>query len=243
MSTVSLIDSGRVWKTLAQTSKALACFEKAVNLCRPVAAFSSRASISLSQALDNKANTLLDLNRTDEAILTFDEAIQAYKNVKHRDLTANDVREANITVMNKGRGLMLQGNHLEAKKYLICSVRNFRKLKCARDLALALINLGDLYFRMKQWQKALTAFSESAATYRATTVFEDKISKSDYSYALFCMADTLLHLDRLIEAYKVSEEAITIQQAIANFTNHFKDKQELNDCLKLRNKILAKLNR
>ncbi len=74
---VSLIDKGHMFQRLGQDEEALASFDKAVTICRGMSDTSDPVALALAQALDNRGNALVDLERLTEAIPCFDEALEA----------------------------------------------------------------------------------------------------------------------------------------------------------------------
>jgi len=98
MRTVMLIDNGRIFSQLGEPTKALACFDKAVEICRPLSTHSDPVALSLSQALDNKANILVDLKRVAEAIPVYEEAIQVLEDNRRGEGQPAELREMAISV-------------------------------------------------------------------------------------------------------------------------------------------------
>ncbi len=74
---VSLIDKGHMFQRLGQDEEALASFDKAVTICRGMGDKSDPVALALTQALDNKANALVNLERPAKAIPWSDEALEA----------------------------------------------------------------------------------------------------------------------------------------------------------------------
>lgn len=181
--TVSLIDNGRVYSRLGLPTKALACFEKAVAICRHLSAKSDLVALSLAQALDNKANALVDLERVSQAIPVYQEAIQIQENNRHGDGEPEEIRDMAISVMNQGRAFMLQGLYDEARDCFQRAIASFRACGTCQDLALLLVNYGDLSFRQGNLDEAVAVLSESVAAWEAVIAngAEDLV---EYAYAL-----------------------------------------------------------
>jgi tetratricopeptide (TPR) repeat protein len=239
--TVSLIDNGRIYSLLGQPAKALACFEKAVEICRPLSSQSDAVALSLTQALDNKANALVDLGRVAESVPIYEEAIQILENNQRGDGEPWEVREIAISVMNKGRAFMLLGQHDEAAECFQRAIADFWNCGTCEDWALGLVNYGDLCFRQGNFKAAAVVFSESVAAWKTVVANGFEEWKAEYSYSLFSLADVLFHLGCYRKALGLAEQAAVIQSDIVNYTNAAQDRNDLHAILKLRGDILTKL--
>jgi len=132
---VSLIDRGHLFQRLGQNEEALMSFDKAVAICHPISDKSDPVALVLAQALDNKANALVDLGRLPEAVLCFDQAIQVHNGFVRGDGTWQDVREIAVSVMNKGRALMLLGRNDEARACFEQALDVFEQCESDEDMA------------------------------------------------------------------------------------------------------------
>jgi len=239
--TVSLIDNGRIYSRLGQPTKALACFVKAVAICRPLSAHSDLVTFSLSQALDNQANALVDLERVTEAIPVYEQAIQIHENNRHGDGEPEEIREMAISVMNQGRAFMLQGLHDEARECFQRAIADFWDCGTCEDLALGLVNYGDLCFRQGNLNEAVAVFSKSVAAWQTVVANGFEEWKVEYSYSLFSLADVFFRLGCYRDALEFAQRAAVIQRDILNYTNDPQDRNDLRDILKLCGDILNKL--
>jgi tetratricopeptide (TPR) repeat protein len=240
---VSLIDKGHMLQRLDGREEALANFEKAVTICRPISEKSDPVALVMAQALDNKANALVDLKRLSEVIPCFDEAIRIHKEIMRGDGTWQDVRETAVTVMNKGRALMLLGHHDEARICFEQALDDFDRCKSDEDLARAWLNRGELDVRQDHLDEALAAFEESTVRWEAVIGDEPNTAKSDYAYTLSSRADVLLMLRRYDEAIDSSDRSISLHRIVLNHTKSRKERRDLAEALNRHGHILTELGR
>jgi tetratricopeptide (TPR) repeat protein len=139
--------------------------------------------------------------------------------------------------MNQGRAFMLQGNHSEARASFEQAIAVFAACGSLNDIALVLVNFGDLFFQQGHLEGAVAALSDSVAAWEACVVGGAEWLKVEYAYALYSLADVLFLLGHYREALEKTEQAAVIQRDIVKFTNAPQDENNLNDILKLRSDI------
>lgn len=239
---VSLLDKGHLLHQLGQNEGSLASYDQAVKICRPFSNECDRLAFVMAEALDSKANALVDLERMAEAVAVFDEAIQVHEGILHGDGTWQDVHGIAISQMNKGRALMLQDRYDDARSCFECALDGFERCDSSLDLARTWLNVGSCYVRQARFNEALAAFDESL-THREAVIEESDVSKGDYAYALYGKADVLLKLGCPDEALEVCDRAIALQRVIAGQTHDPSDREHLADSLETRGRILTKLGR
>jgi len=239
---VSLIDKGILLTRLGDHKEALASFDKAVSICRPIFEKSDPVALILAQALDNKARALMDLGRPAEAIPCFDESIHVHEGIVRGEGSPRDIREIAVSVMNKGLALMhLNRNDDDALACFEQALEGFEKCGSGSDAARALTNCGDLFFRQDRFEEALAALEKSLVLWEAA--YQPDASKSDHAYALFSRADVLLQLGRYQEALDSSDRSIDIFRTVVSHANGPGEREDLADSLKLHGQVLTKLGR
>jgi tetratricopeptide (TPR) repeat protein len=238
---VSLIDKGDVLQECGDHKAALASFDKAISICRPLSKTSDPAARLLSQALDNRGNALLELGRVAEALPVFDEAIQIHEGIIRGEGSESDVGEIAVSVMNKGRALMLLDRYDEANECFESAAPKLANCGTCEDCGRLRLNLGALRFRQQR-------FDESATQYYAALNMwlyleaEDRIdTRPDRAYTQFCIADALLHAGRYDEALAAVEQSVDLCRVIMSEQKRQKYREGLADALKLRGDILSKL--
>jgi tetratricopeptide (TPR) repeat protein len=240
---VSLIDSGRLSQRLGQNEEAFASFDKAVTICRPVSEKSDAVALVLAQALDNKANALMDLDRLAEAVPCFDEAIQVHEGIVRGDGTWQDVHEIAITVMNKGRALMLLGRSEEALACFEQALDGFERCESDEDAVSTVLNCGYRFTRQVGLDEALAAYSKSLSVWEAVTVDEPDATMADYAYTLYGKADVLHRLERYGEALDLSDRSIALHRTVVDHVNGPRERKTMAEAVNLRGHILTKLGR
>jgi tetratricopeptide (TPR) repeat protein len=240
---VSLIDKGILLRGLGQNKAALASFDKAVTICRPISDEADPMARVLSQALDNKARALMDLERVAEAIPCLNEAIQVHEGIVRGDGTEQDVREIAISVMNKGLALMRLGRSEEALACFEQALDGFRRCESDEDAARALLNCGELYIRQGRLAEALAAYDESLAGWEAVSSDEPDDAMADHAYALYGKADVLHRVERYGEALDLSDRSIALHRAVVKHANGPRERNTLAEAVNLRGHILTRLGR
>jgi tetratricopeptide (TPR) repeat protein len=239
---VSLIDKGHLLQQLGRNEEALASYDQATMICCPFSNKCDRLGLVLAQALDNKANALVDLNRTAEAIPVFDEAIQVHESVARGEGSWQDVHEIATSVMNKGRALMLLERCEEAGDCFDQAIEGFEQCGSSKDVALVYLNLGSCEARTGSLEGALAWYSHSLYLWQSI-IEESDVSKGDYAYALYGLADVQTKLGHLDEALEACDQAIALQRVIASQTRAPSERENLADTLEVRGNILTKLGR
>lgn len=240
---VSLIDKGILFRKRGKDEMALASFDKAVAICRPASDKSYPVALVLAQALDNKARSLMDLDRPAEAIPWFNEAIQVHEGIVRGDGTEQDVREIAISVMNKGLALMRLGSSEEALACFEQALDGFRRSESNEDAARALLNCGELYIRQDRLEKALAAYNEALAGWEAVIDDEPDATMADYAYTLYSKADVLHRLERYGEALDLSERSIALRRTVVKHASGPEERETVAVAVNLRGHILTKLGR
>jgi tetratricopeptide (TPR) repeat protein len=240
---VSLVDDGHRFQRLGQDEKALASFDKAVTICRGMSEKSDPVALALAQALDNKGNALVELERLVEAIPCFDEAIRIHEGFVRGDGTPQDVREIAVTVMNKGLALMLLGRNDEARACLERAIDGFERCGSREDYCRAWLNNAELYIRQKRFREALPAIDEAIAAWEDVISDKPGTLNADYVYTLYCRADVLLNLGCCQEALDFSDRAIALNRAMVEAANGPKEREDLAVAVNLRGDVLTKLGR
>jgi len=240
---VSLIDKGILFRQRGKNEMALASFDKAVTICRPLSDKSDPVALVLAQALDNKARSLMDLDRTAEAIPCFDEAIRVHEGIVCGDGTEQDVHEIAISVMNKGLALMRLGNSEEALACFERALDGFRRSESNEDAARALLNCGELYIRQGRLDAALAAYNEALASWEAVIDDEPDGTMADYAYTLYGKADVLHCLERYGEALDLTDRSIALHRAVLKHANGPSERETMAVAVNLRGHILTKMGR
>lgn len=238
---VSLIDKGRLFEGLGKSKEALASFDKAVTICRPVTEKSDAVALVLAQALDNKGNALIDLERPAEAMPCYDEAIQVHEGFVRGDGTWQDAREIAITVMNKGRALMHLGRSEEALHCMDRAVKSFHECRSVEDYARALMNCGEAFFRGGNFEEALSYYEQSIGLWEKAAELGPENPIPDHAYALFCKGDALHHLQCNQKALDFCDRSIAMNRAFVDHTHGPVERKNLAEVLNLRGHILTEL--
>jgi diguanylate cyclase (GGDEF)-like protein/putative nucleotidyltransferase with HDIG domain len=99
-----------------------------------------------------------------------DDAERLYLEARESALKAGDANLAAMTSQNLGVIASIRGELLEALRHYENSLADYRALGLARDVSVALNNLGKLYTEMKRWGAAERAYEEAISI---TTVLGD----------------------------------------------------------------------
>ena len=185
----------------------------------------------------------MDLERPAEAIPCFDEAIAVHEGIVRGEGTWQDVREIGVSVMNRGLALMHLGRNEDALACFEHALDGFRQCRSNKDIACALINCGDLYFRQERLDEALAALEESVDILEPESAVEPDASRGDYAYALSSRADVLQTLGRLNDALDSSDRSIVVLRAVVSNVNNPPERRDLAKSINLRGHILNKLGR
>jgi tetratricopeptide (TPR) repeat protein len=230
---VSLIDKGHILQRLGQDAEALAAFDKAATICRPLSGQIERIDLVLSQALDNKGNALVDLGQTARSLACFDEAIQRG--------TCKQMWGIAISMMNRGRALMLLGENERALDCLEWARQDLASWGSMDDFARVLLNIGEVQFRQGRFLTALEEYDAARFCWEEHFLDDPDAPKSDYAYTFYCKADALLRLGRRHEALESCDRSIALQRAAVNHTNGPREREDLAGAVTVRGRILNKL--
>jgi tetratricopeptide (TPR) repeat protein len=241
--TSALIDKGRKYQQKGRYEDALACFDKGVNLCRPLSDKSDSVALTLAHALDNKGQALMDLERMADAVACFDEGIEIHEGFVRGDGSRWDAREIAISVMNKGLALMRLHRDDEARVSMEHAIDDFERCGDRDGFARAWLNNAELYIRQKRFTEALPAIDEALAGWEAVAGKKRTSSNADYVYTLYCRADVLLNLRRYQEALEFSDRSLPLQRVIVKRGKDPEELANLIEALEVRGNILTRLGR
>lgn len=237
---VSLINKGNILQECGDHAAATASFDKAVSICRPLSETSDPVALILSQALDNKANALLELGQFADALPVFDEAIQIHEGFVRGQGSESDVGEIAVSVMNKGRALMLLDRFEEAEECFDCAEPKLANHGTYENYARLRLNLGALRFRQGRFDDSAEQYDCALRMWEYLEL-EDRIdAQPDRAFTLFCKADALWHAGKYQEALEAIDKAADLYRAIMQKQNRDKYREGLAEALKLRGGILFK---
>jgi tetratricopeptide (TPR) repeat protein len=231
---------------LAQEAEAFACFDEAVRICRPLSEKSDAVALVLSQALDNKANALVELGRMNEALRCYDDAIQIHEGFVRGSGTPKDMREMAISMMNKGRARMLLNHHEKAQECFDLAEPSLAQYGQCDDYARLVQNVADLLFRQGRYEAAVERYDAALYFWEDFWPLSPETKddpKSEYAHTLCCKADAFRHLGQLEEAFDATDRAIPLHRAALNLTNGPREREDLAGALKQHGDILSELGR
>ncbi|MBM3859598.1 MAG: tetratricopeptide repeat protein [Verrucomicrobia bacterium] len=236
-----LYEKGHLFHQLGHEEEALASYNQAAALCHAHFSQWEWGGVFLGLALNFKACALVDLNRMEEAIPVFDEAIRSREQHVRGDGFVWDAHDIAVFVRNKGLALMRLDRHSEAHACFETALEAFTSCDQKEEMACTWINFGSLYTRQGRLDAALATFEESLKLREESLAGETDIAKADYAYTQFCKAETLFKLGRSYEALEAITHAIPLQRSIQSQTRDPSDREHLTDTLTLRGEILARL--
>ena len=228
---------------------ALDSLDQAIVACETFKGDSFAVRTLAAQALSNKGAALGDLDRHKEAVKCYDAAIAIYRELSdqsdHEGLIANYA----VAVMNMGWSFLNLGRQAAGFQCLEESLALRRRLvangnqTAVSDVARSLYNIGEGYFRAKQFAKAVPAFDEASNILWKLIAAGHREHEEDFAYVLAAQADTFQKLDRLEEAQTASTEAITLFVKLAGGKRNPKLASALAAALDGREIISQKLNK
>jgi tetratricopeptide (TPR) repeat protein len=171
---------GNLHVSINEPDKALLEFEEALQIYRKLIAEDTNTDIfQLAIILNSLGIYYYYSNNFPAALLKYEEALKIYREFTtknpEKSLSEKQLLDMSGTLNNIGNVYLHTNNknadYSKAKQYLMETVQIRKKLadenpKYLPDLALSLINLGIVYYRNREFSKALPEYTEALKIYR-----------------------------------------------------------------------------
>ena len=95
-----------------------------------------------------------------------DEAVRLYNDARERAIRTGDARLAAITAQNLGVIANIRGDFTRALEFYQASLADYRSMGLARDVCIALNNLGMVYTDTERWDEAELSYREAIEVVR-----------------------------------------------------------------------------
>ena len=234
---------GNEFLDFAEYEKALNCFERAIEI---LCALGLRWQ-ELADVWEGKAKALSRLNRHDEAVRAFDEAIAIERELYVEDGEALNEDLAG-TIMNKGLALTNAGRTDEGAACYRTALEAFRRKwqggsqAAGKLVALTLFNIAESNTRPGLFEKAIGLYDESLEVHRRIAAEHEAPVSADAAVVLKAKSHALLRMEQFEKALAVADEAVkTLERLVA--TGRISAVSDLSWALRWKGKALDGLHR
>lgn len=215
-----LVNRGVALKSLGRFDDAIAVYEKAIGILRPLVEQKGRPELTtdLCAALMNLGNVLANLGRLDDAVATNEEAIAILRRLvqsEGRRELADNLAQA---LINRGNPLVDLGrldDAVAANEEAIAILRPLVRERLSH-LAKAFMNRGIALANLGRLGGAVASFEEAMAILRPLVEQEDRSElESDLARVVMNYGNALAEVGQLDGAEAAHEEAIAILRPLA----------------------------